>query len=172
MLAVVRRHVLYLGEINSSQAGARRNAIKVFDTMSALADAGPVPGGSLRSRRDDSPVVRLWRSELRLGRPQQWGAPLVGVCCGEISDSTGSGSLFRPASRNGTWWNQLPQVLVACKLIPPGSEWRLASLRPIYGSRISASPRCPNSVAAMALLAHKYDFFSHLKERCREMFNV
>jgi hypothetical protein len=31
MTAVVQRHVLYLGEINSSQAAAWRKAIEVFD---------------------------------------------------------------------------------------------------------------------------------------------
>src|SRR5260370_1663576 len=39
---VVQRHVLYLGEINSSQAAAWRKAIEVFDV-----DAGGAPTPSL-----------------------------------------------------------------------------------------------------------------------------
>ena len=40
---VIQRHVLYLGEINSSQAEACRKAIEVFDENRAWARARPVP---------------------------------------------------------------------------------------------------------------------------------
>ena len=46
---VVQRHVLYLGEINSSQAEAWRKAIEVFDeNAGASAHAVAVSRGSLR----------------------------------------------------------------------------------------------------------------------------
>src|SRR5215472_15403432 len=72
---VVQRHVLYLGEINSSQAAAWRKAIEVFDedagrprTMALFAEDGceAVDAGSA--------AVQLRLSELRLRRPRQWGA--------------------------------------------------------------------------------------------------
>src|SRR5260221_12143658 len=73
---VVQRHVLYLGEINSSQAAAWRKAIEVFD-----ADAGGPRTLALfpedrcaAAAADDASVVRLRLSELRLCRPRQWGA--------------------------------------------------------------------------------------------------
>src|SRR6202007_18956 len=73
--AVVQRHVLYLGEINSSQAEVWRKAIEVFD-----ADAGSsrtlalFPEDRCEVAVDDASVVRLRISEMRLHRPRQWGA--------------------------------------------------------------------------------------------------
>ena len=72
---VVQRHVLYLGEINSSQAQVWRKAIEVFD-----ADAGNsrtlalFPEDRCEVAVDDASVVRLRISEMRLHRPRQWGA--------------------------------------------------------------------------------------------------
>src|ERR1700685_1648517 len=76
---VVQRHVLYLGEINSSQAEVWRKAIEVFD-----ADAGSsrtlalFPEDRCEVAVDDASVVRLRISEMRLHRPRQWGRLLVG----------------------------------------------------------------------------------------------
>lgn len=72
---VQQRHVLYLGEINSSQELAWRKSIEVLEdggveprTLSLFPEdrcAGMLP--------DDS-IVRLRLSQLRLCRPRQWGA--------------------------------------------------------------------------------------------------
>src|SRR5208283_4278963 len=76
---VVQRHVLYLGEINSSQAEAWRKAVEVFD-----ADAGGCQTLALfaddrcEAVAADASVVRLRLAELRLHRPRQWaGGTLV-----------------------------------------------------------------------------------------------
>src|SRR5450631_2339318 len=71
---VVQRHVLYLGEINSSQAEAWRRAIEVFDE-----DAGQSRALSLfpddRCKVPDADgIIHLRLSEMRLCRPRQWGA--------------------------------------------------------------------------------------------------
>src|SRR3979490_823522 len=72
---VVQRHVLYLGEINSSQAAAWRKASEAVDEDAGLARTlglfpddrgGPVAG--------DASVVQLGLSEMQLRRPRQWGA--------------------------------------------------------------------------------------------------
>src|SRR3970040_3075271 len=72
---VLQRHVLYLGEINSSQELAWRRSIEVLDegtraarTLSLFPEdrcGGVVP---------DEARVRLKLSQLRLERPRQWGA--------------------------------------------------------------------------------------------------
>src|SRR5216683_3722711 len=72
---VVQRHVLYLGEINSTQELAWRRSIAVMEAgaarpraLSLLAEdrgAGVLP---------DSSIVRLKLSQVRLRRPRQWGA--------------------------------------------------------------------------------------------------
>src|ERR1700719_4027658 len=72
---VVQRHVLYLGEINSSQAAAWRKAIEVFDE-----DAGRsrtlslFPEDQCEASAGNASVVQLRLSEMELRRPRQWGA--------------------------------------------------------------------------------------------------
>src|SRR5271154_4527935 len=72
---VGQRHVLYLGEINSSQAEVWSKAIVVF-----AADAGSsrtldlFPEDRCEVAVDAPSVVRVRISEIRLHRPRQWGA--------------------------------------------------------------------------------------------------
>jgi len=72
---VVQRHVLYLGEINSSQESAWRKSIEVFEEgkeePSSLSLFPEDQGGVEVS---NVPAVRVRLSELRLCRPRQWGA--------------------------------------------------------------------------------------------------
>src|SRR5262249_9642697 len=72
---VQQRHVLYLGEINSSQELAWRKSIEVLEdgaveprTLSLFPDDrcdGLLP---------DASIVRVRLSQLQLRRPRQWGA--------------------------------------------------------------------------------------------------
>jgi hypothetical protein len=153
---VVQRHVLYLGEINSSQAGGVAQAVAAFDT-----DAGgprtlalfPEDRGEVVSA-DDASMVRLRLSEMRLHRPRQWGACwLAGLLWRELQlDRFWVERL--PASRKRTRWNHVLQVLVAYRLIEPGSEWRLhpewfgGAPWPTCWGRISAWPRRTSSIPA------------------------
>src|SRR4051812_872741 len=72
---VVQRPVLYLGEINSSQAAVWRKAIEVLDE-----DAGRpqtlalFPEDRCDAIASDASIVQLRLSEMRLCRPRQWGA--------------------------------------------------------------------------------------------------
>ena len=70
-------------------------------------------------------MVRLRLSDLRLCRPRQWGACwLAGQVWQELRlDRFWADRL--PPSRKGTRWDQILQVLVAYRLIAPGSEWKL-----------------------------------------------
>src|ERR1700733_14419254 len=177
---VVQRHVLYLGEINSSQAEVWRKAIEVFD-----ADAGSsrtlalFPEDRCEVAVDDASVVRLRISEMRLHRPRQWGACwLAGLLWRELQlDRCGAERL--PASRKRTRWDQVLQVLVAYRLIEPGSEWRLH--REWFGKRAKADllgagfglAETHKLYACHGLfLAHKDALFSHLTERWRDLFNA
>jgi hypothetical protein len=123
---MVQRHVLYLGEINSSQAAAWRKAIEVFDedagqtrTLSLFAEDGGAAVGAV----DASVQVRL--SALRLCRPRQWGACWLG---GQLWHELQLDLFWAerlPPSRKNTRWDEILQVLVCYRLIAPGSEWRL-----------------------------------------------
>src|SRR5260370_18780755 len=72
---VVRRHVLYLGEINCSQAAAWRKAIEVFDVDAGRARTLALfPEDRCEAIAGDASVVQLRLSEMQLRRPRQWGA--------------------------------------------------------------------------------------------------
>src|SRR4051812_32872979 len=72
---VVQRHVLYLGEVNSSQADAWRKAIEVFDEDAGRARTLALfPAGRDEAVAGDAMVVQVRLSELQLHRPRQWGA--------------------------------------------------------------------------------------------------
>src|SRR5215217_6186566 len=72
---VVQRHVLYLGEINSSQATAWRKAIEVFDEDAGRARTLALfPDDRCEAVAGDASVVQIRLSQMRLHRPRQWGA--------------------------------------------------------------------------------------------------
>jgi len=176
---VVQRHVLYLGEINSSQAAAWRKAIEVFDTDAG----GPRTLALFPEDRcavaDDASVVRLRLSELRLCRPRQWGACwLAGQLWRDLQlDRFWADRL--PASRKGTRWDQILQVLAAYRLIAPGSEWRLhrewfakSDLADLLGGDFGLAEAHKLYACHDRLLAHKEALFAHLTARWRDLFNA
>ena len=72
---VVQRHVLYLGEINSSQELAWRKSIEVLEDGSRAARSLALfPEDRCEGLGEDASVVRLRLSELSVRRPRQWGA--------------------------------------------------------------------------------------------------
>ena len=177
---VAQRHVLYLGEINSSQAAAWRKAIEVFDEDAGRARTLALfPEDRCEVAAGDTSVVRLRLSEMRLHRPRQWGACwLAGQLWQELElDRFWAERL--PASRKGTRWDHVLQVLATYRLIAPGSEWRLH--RQWFGSSAMADLLGADFGLAQAhklyachdlLLEHKDALFSHLAGRWRDLFNA
>jgi hypothetical protein len=71
---VVQRHVLYLGEINSSQELAWRKSIEVLEEGGkSPRTLALFPEDHCEAALPDESVVRLKLSQLRLERPRQWG---------------------------------------------------------------------------------------------------
>src|SRR5271156_4329584 len=105
---VVQRHVLYLGEINSSQAAVWRKAIEVLDD-----DAGRsrtlalFPEDRCATVASDASVVELRLSERRLCRPRQGGACWVAGKLGRELQLDQFGADRLPRSRKGTRWDQV-----------------------------------------------------------------
>jgi hypothetical protein len=177
---VVQRHVLYLGEINSSQAAAWRKAIEVFDE-----DAGRsrtlalFPEDRCEAVAGDASVVQLRLSEMRLQRPRQWGTCwLAGQLWQELElDRFWADRL--PPSRKRTRWDLVLQVLASYRLIAPGSEWRLhrqwfgnSAMADLLGADFGLAEEHKLYACHDLLLEHKEALFSHLVGRWRDLFNA
>lgn len=177
---VLQRHVLYLGEINSSQELAWRKSIEVLeDGADRPRSLALFPEDRCEGLLPDASIVRLKLSRVRLSRPRQWGACWLALKLWEELrlDRFWADRLL--ASRKGTRWQEVLLVLVAYRLISPGSEWRLH--REWYGR--SALADLLGADAALAdshtlyrchdrLLEHKQALFDHLVGRWRDLFNV
>jgi hypothetical protein len=176
---VVQRHVLYLGEINSSQAEAWRRAIEVFDEDEGRSRSLALFPEDRIEAPDGGDVIRLRLSEMRLCRPRQWGACwLAGVLWRELRlDRFWAERL--PKSRKGTRWDHVLQVLATYRLIAPGSEWRLhrqwfldSAMADLLGSDFGLAEAHKLYACHDLLLAQKQALFTHLTERWRDLFNA
>jgi hypothetical protein len=177
---VVQRHVLYLGEINSTQALAWRRSIEVLEEgASQPRTLALFPEDRCDGLLDDGSIVRLKLSRLRLVRPRQWGACWLALTLWrELRLDRFWGELL-PASRKGTRWDEILFVLVAYRLIAPGSEWRLhrewfhrTALADLLGGDAGLAESHKLYRCHDRLLAHKQALFDHLVGRWRDLFNA
>ena len=177
---VVQRHVLYLGEINSSQAAVWRKAIDVLDE-----DAGHsrtmalFPEDRCAAVASDASVVQLRLSEMRLCRPRQWGACWLAGQLWQALQLDQFWTARLPPSRKGTRWDKVLQVLVSYRLIAPGSEWKLhrewfgkSAMADLLGADFGLAEVHKLYACHDLLLQHKADLFSHLMARWRDLFNA
>src|SRR3979490_104810 len=109
---VVQRHVLYLGEINSSQAAAWRKAIEVFDVDAGRAQTLSLfPEDRCEAITGDASVVQLRLSEMQLRRPRQWGACwLAGQLWQELQLDRFWGDRLAPNPEGKRGGQKLPRV--------------------------------------------------------------
>ena len=177
---VVQRHVLYLGEINSSQELASRKSIEVFEegkeTPSMLA---LFPADRCETEIGDESMVRVRLSELRLCRPRQWGACWLVVKLWRELELDRFWAEQLGISRKGTHWEDVLLVLVAYRLIAPGSEWRLhrqwfasSALGDLLGADSALADAHKLYGCHDLLLEHKQALFHHLIGRWRDLFNL
>jgi len=176
---VAQRHVLYLGEINSSQELAWRKSIEVLEEGKEQSRTLALfPADRCEAECDES-MVRVRLSELRLCRPRQWGACwLVVKLWRELELDRFWGERLA-LSRKATNWAEVLLVLVAYRLIAPGSEWRLH--RQWFGQSAMGDLLSADSALADPhklygchdlLLEHKQALFDHLIGRWRDLFNL
>jgi transposase len=177
---VVQRHVLYLGEINDSQELAWRKSIEAFEGGAAHPRTLSLfPEDRCEGIIDDDAVVRLKLKQLRLCRPRAFGGCWLALTLWQELQLDRFWKERLPPSREGTRWDEVLLVLVAYRLLSPGSEWRLhrewferSALADLLGSDASLSGintlyRCHDR-----LLAHKTAVFDHLVGRWRDLFNA
>lgn len=173
---VVQRQVLYLGEINDSQQAAWRKTIEVCDEGAkrqvALFPEDALPLG-------DATVVGVRLSELQLKRPRQWGACWLSCVLWQQLDLDAFWSARLPASRKGTRWVQVLQILVAYRLIDPGSEWRLhrdwftaSAMADLLEADFALAGKDTLYRCLDKLLPHKQALMLFLKQRWGELFGA
>ena len=177
---VLQRHVLYLGEINSSQAQAWRKSIEVFeDGAENPRTLSLFPADQAEVAANDASVVRVRMNELKLCRPRQWGACWLALTLWEALQLDDFWAERLPPSRKGTRWDQVLFVLVAYRLISPGSEWRLhrewfgrTALADLLGVDAGVSDSHTLYACHDLLLRYKTAVFDHLVGRWRDLFNT
>ena len=177
---VVQRHVLYLGEINDTQELAWRRSIAVVEDGAAQPRTLSLfPEDRCEGLLADASIVRLKLSELRLRRPRQWGACWLALLLWRELQLDQFWCKRLGVSRKGTRWDQVLFLLVAYRLLAPGSEWRLhrewfqrSAMADLLGedaglAEIHKLYRCHDR-----LLVHKQAVFDHLMGRWRDLFNI
>jgi transposase len=177
---IVQRHVLYLGEINDSQELAWRKSIEAFEDGAVEPKSLSLfPDDRCEGIADDGSVVRLKLKQLRLVRPRTFGGCWLALLLWRELGLDRFWNEKLPRSRKGTLWDQVLFVLVAYRLLSPGSEWRLhrewfdkTALADLLGSDASLSEITTLYRCHDGLLAHKQAVFDHLVGRWRDLFNA
>ncbi len=176
---IQQRHVLYLGEINGSQAQAWRKTIEVFE------DGKPHPSqialfpADRTVPIDEQSIVKIQLNKLALHRPRQWGACWLGCHLYEQLNLDRFWDQKLKKSRKGTRWDLTLKLLVIYRLVDPGSEWNCyrqwfesTAMADLLGgdeglAQIHKLYRCQDLI-----LKHKKALFDHLTQRWKDLFNA
>jgi hypothetical protein len=176
---VIKRQVLYLGEINDSQRAQWCSAIEVFDEADhTLHQMSLFPDDRAPPPQINHPVqIRL--NELTLHHPRQWGGCWLALELWERLQLDRFWAVHLRPSREGTAWLQVLKVLTVYRLLDPGSEWRLhrewfrnSAMRDLLGKDDAVAAKDTLYRCLDKLCAHKTDLFTFLKERWSGLFNA
>ena len=177
---VAQRHVLYLGELNDTPELAWRRSIAVLEDGAAQPRTLSLfPEDRCEGLLWDASIVRVKLSELRLRRPRQWGACWLALLLWREEQLDQFWCKRLGVSRKGTLWDQVLFVLVAYRLLAPGSEWRLhrewfqrSALADLLGEDAGLAEIHKLYRGHDRLLVHKQAVFDHLMGRWRDLFNI
>lgn len=176
---VVQRHVLYLGEINTSQQEAWRRTIEIFEEGEVKPKTVALFPEDRAVGLSSEEIVRIRLKDLALKRPRQWGA------CWLATELYHKLELDRfwleqlPPSRKGTRWDLVLQTEVTYRLLDPGSEWKLhrqwfqsTAMADLLGEDFALVETHKLYECLDLLVAHKRALFDHLTARWRDLFNA
>jgi transposase len=177
---VVQRQVLYLGEINDTQELAWRRSIEVLvDGQAEPRTLSLFPEDRCEGLLPDASIVRLKLKQMTLRRPRQWGACWLALVLWRELGLDRFWADRLEASRKGTRWDDVLLVLVAYRLIAPGSEWRLhrewferSALADLLGADFGLAEIHKLYACHDRPLEHKTALFDHLVGRWRDLFNA
>lgn len=176
---VAQRTVLYLGEINDQQQQAWRKSIEVFDEergesqqISLFPDDRPIPEDAV-----DSLQVKL--SGLELRRPRAFGNCWL---ASELWHELGLAEFWGArldTGREGVSWAKVLELLVANRLIAPGSEFRLhrewflsSAMDELLGVDFAVAEKDRLYRCLDRLLEHKQELFVWLRQKWADLFQA
>lgn len=175
----IQRPILYLGEINDSQKAAWIKTIEVFDSDRQVFTQLALFPLERELPADVTAAVQVRLSEFSLQRPRQWGACWVAYRLWQQLNLDAFWSRRLAASREGTDWKSVLQVLTIYRLLDPGSEWRLhrkwwaeSALDELLGLPLPVLDKDCLYRTLDLLLAHREALFQHLRERWQDLFGA
>ena len=176
---VVQRHVLYLGEINSSQQEAWRKTIEIFEEGEVRPKTVALFPEDRAVEISSEEIVRIRLKDMQLRRPRQWGACWLAGQLYEKLELNRFWAQKLPPSRKGTRWDLVLQTLVTYRLLDPGSEWKLhrqwfeaTAMADLLGADFSLAEAHKLYECLDRLLPHKRALFDHLVGRWKDLFNA
>src|SRR5215469_4318323 len=175
----VQRTVLYLGEINDQQQAAWRRTLDVFiedeeryATMSLFPDDRELPADAL-----DSVQVKL--SGLELRRPRVFGN--CWLAC-ELWHQLGLDEFWQqrlPEAREAVSWEKVLRLLVANRLLDPGSEFRVhrqwfvdSAMDELLETDFAVAEKDRLYRCLDRVLEHKQELFVWLKQKWADLFDA
>jgi len=176
---VVQRHVLYLGEINSSQQAAWRKTIEIFeDGQVKPKTVALFPQDRLAPIHSDE-IVQIRLQDLQVKRARQWGACWLACELYKKLELDRFWARNLPTSRKGTRWDLVLQTSVIYRLLDPGSEWKLhrqwfeaTAMGDLLEEDFALAESHKLYECLDRLLAHKQALFDHLTGRWKDLFNA
>jgi hypothetical protein len=177
---VMDRHLLYLGEINDSQQASWLRCIEAFEVPGQRQlRLALFPADRAIPAHAADVGIQLRLSEFTLEKPRQWGACWV-VCQLWVELQLDRFWQERLApSREGTSWYHVLLVLVAYRLLAPGSEWRLhrqwyqhSAMADLLGEDFAVVAKDTLYRCLDKLLPHTGALFTFLTARWQDLFGV
>lgn len=176
-----QRTVLYLGEINDTQAAAWRKTLEVFDeaeqrhsSLSLFPDDREVPAEAVNS-------IQVKLSEMELHRPRAFGDCWLGC---ELWRQLGLEEFWEErlggeTKRERVPWEKVLRLLVVNRLIDPGSEFRLhrqwfdrSAMDELLGEDFAVAGKDRLYRCLDRLLAHQQELFVSLRQRWQDLFGA
>jgi len=176
---VMKRQLLYLGEINDAQRAQWCSALDVLDDSNgSFRQMSLFPEDRFPPAEVVNPV-QIQLNRMTLCHPRQWGGCWLAM---ELWDQLGLDDFWEPRlllSRKGTSWLNVLKTLVAYRLLDPGSEWRLhrdwfknSAMADLLSEDDSLAAKDTLYRCLDKLCKHKTSLFSFLKDRWCLMFDA
>jgi transposase len=176
---VIKRQVLYLGEINDNQRAQWCSAIEVLDKTSGHKRQMSLFPQDRTPPTEVSNPVQININKMTLRHPRQWGGCYLAM---ELWDQLQLDNFWEerlPSSRKGTNWLNVLKTLVSYRLIDPGSEWRLhrdwfktSAMADLLNEDDSIAAKNTLYRCLDKLCDHKDDLFTFLKTQWSQLFNA